>query len=156
MDTKLFTGSWQNVGKMWGTLHWCHPGLWGDLLTSIPWPVFGKISEFFSSDVYFHVSYFKFRTAFDEKIHPRAQNLVFKWFILIFARLMSRHDNWHKFNEKNPQNITVFIKKDNKIIFSILDDIWVVWSVFCDLYRFFSTSFRKCLKILYWRCCEYF
>ena len=51
----------------------------GDLLRSIPWLVFREISEFFSPDVYFNVSYLVLYCIWwkkeKKKIHPRAQKL---------------------------------------------------------------------------------
>ena len=62
--TVKFLPSWpSSLGKKYHCWYaksgwkWWERCRWGDLLRSVPWPVLGEISEFFSSDIYFHVSY---------------------------------------------------------------------------------------------------
>ena len=73
------------------TSHMCNRG---DLLRSVPWPIFKNFLKFFFFDVILNV-FFHFWVVVDGKIHCQAQQRFFLNIYLILTYLMSPHDNWH-------------------------------------------------------------
>ena len=81
------------VKLFWGKKHKkCHPG--GDLLRSVPWPIFEKNSEFLLFDVYSFVFHWLLGSMWWKNTFPSSAIFSLN-FLPIFTCLVSGHDNWH-------------------------------------------------------------
>ena len=70
------------------------PTCWGDLLRSVPWPIFEKNSEFLLFDVYSFVFHWLLGSMWWKNTFPSSAIFSLN-FLPIFTCLVSGHDNWH-------------------------------------------------------------
>ena len=66
----------------------------GDLLRSVPWPIFEKNSEFLLFDVYSFVFHWLLGSMWWKNTFPSSAIFSLN-FLPIFTCLVSGHDNWH-------------------------------------------------------------
>ena len=94
----------------------------GDLLRSVPWPIFEKNSEFILCDVYSYVFHWLLGSMWWKNTFP--SSAIFSLdFLPIFTCLVSGHDNWHFLRIiwsghlekiKSPFSISIFITENKK------------------------------------------
>ena len=101
---------------------------WGDLLRSVPWQIFGKISIFSLVDVYSYVFDLPLYCILRKNTFPSSKRFVL-YSTFIFACVMSGHDNWNfpkiiwkgdVWKVKWPLSIRMFITEHKQIKYLII------------------------------------